>query len=265
MSSALEEQRWAEHREKWLESLAGFATQIEKRDYIAEQYFRMDYVCNYGRWTGKKDVEVPEDAGTVRYFYVIGTYQIDLYKEHTENAAEDEERRRKKELEDAQTAKWEQLREISARHYDLRFEFVKNFGSAKKDFDKILRNACDALFTVALTHNYGAICDSDQLAALLGMDDKDKDKVRDAFKELRSKRPEHAMFLLVYSLMDNERSNYYKREYEYQTQLFKCYWQDNPKLDEVYYFLEELGYQTSDEERQMRRGTHRLFDVKEEE
>ena len=265
LSSALDQQKWAEQREKWLEQISAFATEIEKRDYIAEQFVRMDYVCNYGRWTGKKDVEVPEDADTVRYFYRVGEYQIDLFREHTENAAEDEERRRKKELDDAQSAKYEELREISARHYALRFEFVKNFGSAKKDFSKILRNACDALFDGFLNHKYGAICDSEELAALLGMDDEDEDKVKAAFKELRSKRPEHALFLLVYSIMDGEHRNYYEHKWEYEIQMWKNYWRDNLKLDEVYYFLEELGYQTSDEERQMRRGTHPLFDVKEEE
>lgn len=35
---------------------------------------------------------------------------------------------------------------------------------------------------------------------------------------------------------------------------------DNQELDSLYYLLESLGYQLSDEELQMRRGSHPLFD-----
>lgn len=37
------------------------------------------------------------------------------------------------------------------------------------------------------------------------------------------------------------------------------HFKDNPLLDELYYLLIDLGYRISDEEQQMRHGTHPLF------
>lgn len=266
LSAMKDRQKYRERREKWLEQLSKFATKIEKQGYVGGRVVEMNYFYNYGSWTRADEVMVPEDAGTVRYFYVVSDMQISVYKERIVDSAEEQERQRKKEIEDKQRAKHEELEEITERHYALRFDFVKNFGAAKTNFDKILRNCADAIFYLSENHSYYNPYDQEVLARLTGLPyDEDKEMVDTAaFAELRNTQPERTMLLLAYWLMEKEGRSYYEHKWVYEQQVYKNYWRDNPKLDRVYYFLEELGYQTSDEERQMRRGTHPLFDKEED-
>lgn len=203
----------------------------------------MRYFRNYGSWSRVDDIEKPSDADEVRYFYIVHEGQIDIYKEHVVDSAEEAEQQRKQELRDKQEAKYQQLLAISKRHFKLRAEFVAEYGKAKTNSSIITRNATGAIMHMSRrtgyyysNYNYG------NLAKLLGIpcDEKANSIDQEAFRKRCAEAPEYALLCMAR-------------------------WKNNDTLDEVYYFLEELGYQTSDEERQMRRGTHPLFDPPAEE
>lgn len=268
LKTVLDEQMAKQRRARWLEQLPTFATQIEKQGYVGEEWVEMNYFRNYGSWSRVDDIEKPSDADEIRYFYIVHEGQIDIYKEHIVDSAEEAEQQRKQEMRDKQDAKYKQLQEISLRHYRLRSEFVAEYGKAKANSTVITRNATGAIMLMSRrtgyyysNYNYG------NLAKLLDIpcDEKSNSIDQEAFKKRCAEAPEYALLCMAYWLMDGEKKSYVVQEWDSKKQLYMARWKNSDDLDEVYYFLEELGYQTSDEERQMRRGNHPLFDPPAEE
>lgn len=262
LATALGNQKARKRREKWLEQLPTFATKIETKDFVGEDYVHMVFFRNLGSWTKEDEIEKPSDADEVRYFYIVHNSQIDIYKEKFANEAEEAEAQRKEEIKAAQEAKYSQLCEISRRHFRLRLEFITNYGKAKSNASIISRNATNAILHMTRCHGYCYHYNYCTLAELLSIpcDAKSNSIDQDAFRKRISEAPDFALLCSAYWLMDSERQAYVHQQWDSAAQMYMSRWQDNKTLDEVYYFLEELGYQTSDEERQMRRGTHPLFD-----
>lgn len=74
--------------------------------------------------------------------------------------------------------------------------------------------------------------------------------------------PERTLLAMLSTIADYPEQSYIGREYvtlRNGTSHFEPHFKDNPLLDEFYYLLTDLGYQISDEEKQMRNGTHPLF------
>lgn len=267
LNTVLDGQKAKKRRARWLEQLPTFAIQIEQMGYVGEEWVEMQYYRNYGSWSRVDDIEKPSDADEVRYFYIVHKDQIDIYKERIVDSAEEAEKQRKQELKDKQEAKYAQLCEISKRHYKLRADFVANYGKAKTNGDIISRNAANAIMHMSRKYGYYHTYNYGNLAKLMDIpcDEKSNSIDQDAFKKHSSEAPDFTLLCMAFWLMDDESKSYVKHEWDSKEQLWMARWQDNQTLDEVYYFLEELGYQTSDEERQMRRGTHHLFDPPAEE
>lgn len=132
LKKAIDDEKHLRRMARWETDLEAFALKIEKNGYVGETAVSMDYVGNFGRWSPKdKMVERPEDAGEVKYYYRVGTDQIDLYKDHQERNETEEERQRKERERIAKQIESE-LQEITERHYSLRSEFVSDFSAAKK-------------------------------------------------------------------------------------------------------------------------------------
>ncbi len=262
LSTVLDGQKAKKRRARWLEQLPAFATQIEQIGYVGEDWVEMQYYRNYGSWSRVDDIEKPSDADEVRYFYIVHKDQIDIYKERIVDSVEEAEKQRKQELTDKQAAKYEQLCEISKRHYKLRADFVANYGKGKTNGDIISRNAANAIMHMSRKYRYYHTYNFGDLAKLMGIpsDEKSNSIDQEAFKKRSSEAPDFTLLCMAFWLMDGESKSYVNHDWDSKAQLWMARWQDNQTLDEVYYFLEELGYQTSDEERQMRRGTHPLFD-----
>lgn len=256
----LDEQKAKWRRARWLEQLPTFATQIEQMGYVGEEFVEMRYFRNYGSWSRTDDIEKPSDADEIRYFYIVHEAQIDIYREKVVDSSEEAEQLRKQELRDKQEAKYQQLLEISERHYKLRADFVAGYGKAKTNSSIIIRNAAGAIMRFSQRTGY-YYSNYRNLAQLLGIPFDEKSGIDPAaFKNRCAEAPEYALLCMAYWLMDGESRSYIDHKWDGEKQLYMARWTNNDTLDEVYYFLEELGYQTSDEERQMRRGTHPLFD-----
>jgi len=258
LQSALKDQNIAKRMAEWLEAIKTFATEDPNANYQNRQYLR-----NYGYWNMSADVVVPEDADTVKYFYKISRNQIDIYKEKDMDAeavkkAEAEERQRKAEL------KRLRYEDINDRHYDLRCDFLKKLTNAecKRNIHRVFGYVANVMQIV--TDRYSTEIDWDALGYYLGikLDAKELDQGQpitevDGIRSCLEAQPEKTLFCMAVACMDDHSNGYWHRiwncgEYDYQ----HC---DNDRLDDLYDVLITLGYEFSDEEKEMQNGNHIVF------
>lgn len=259
LQSALKDQQMAKRMEEWLSVIRTFATEDPGANYQNRQY-----IGNYGYWNMSKDVVVPEDASTVKYFYKIGKNQIDIYKEkdldkEATEKAEREEKQRKAEL------RRQRYEDINDRHYDLRRDFVKNLSNAvcKRNARIVYGFIANTLYIIADTYSRNEV-DLKKLAYLLGVkiDEKEMEDsgtltdcagIRTALEAF----PEKTLFCMAYCVADDASNGYWKRiwnvgQYDYA-------YEENADLNDLYDLLEALGYEMSDEEKEMQSGNHIVF------
>lgn len=252
---------------KWIEQIGAFATRIEKTDYtggtckgeIGCEFVPMDHIKAYGFWTKDEPIEKPDDADEIRYFYKVSEGQLDVYKEAVEDSAEKEELRHKEEIRQKDQADWERMQEIQTRHKELRRDFVLKFGAAKSNIAIVMRNLSDAMIWEAERNYYSNLCAEDLCTMLeIAYDSASKMPSRDEYARIKAEQPERLMLIMAYWYMDKY-GGYASHDWCSDIQRYVIHYKDNQKLDNLYYFLEELGYERSDEERQIARGTHELF------
>lgn len=257
LQTALKNQRVEKRMNEWLEVIRTFATEDPNANYQNRQYLR-----NYGVWKLDKDVEVPADAGTKKYYYKVCHQEIDIYtdrdtdKEDAEKAAREERERIAAEL----RQRWD---DVNERHYDLRSDFVIELSNAVCKKNTLAINSFIANAIFALADGYSEEMNLALLGNLLGVkideDDFEGNGITD-YSGIRSaleSLPEKTLFCMAYSLSDNEYNGYFRRvwdngAYGYQHNA-------NPELDALYEVLVALGYEMSDEEKQMQTGEHPWF------
>lgn len=254
LKSALKDQQTAKRMEEWLPVIRTFAAEDPGANYQTRHY-----IGNYGYWNLSKNVVVPEDADTVKYFYKIGKNQIDIYKEkdlakEEAKKAERAERQRKE----------EQLRlryeDINDRHFALRRDFVKNLSNAvcKKNAFAVYGYVANILYITSEM-------DLEMLASLLDVkiDEsylEDEDNLITEVPGIRTALetfPDKTLFCMAYCMNDDASLGYWTRawncgQYDYQHR-------ENLRLDALYATLEALGYEMSDEEKKMQSGDRVMF------
>ncbi len=260
LKKAIEEEKNLRRMAQWETDLEAFALKIEKRDCVGSTAVPMDYVTNYGIWSPKdKMVERPEDAGEVRYYYLVGTNGIDLYKDHQERGETEEERQRK-EKDRARNRVKAELREITERHYSLRVEFVSDFSAAKKHLVEICKYAVGAIVGDG---EYGRDEINAELTGELldlGIDDNtDYPAFTAMVEECADEHPEYALLVCAYASVDADDNGYWDERWNTDKREYEIVHEPNSELDRLYNFLVSLGYEMSDEEKAMRDGTHQLL------
>jgi ParB family chromosome partitioning protein len=134
------------------------------------------------------------------------------------------------------------LSELSTRAYELRLNFIKNYRPEKKHLKNIIAFATNAM----LIADYP---DNDVFNILFG----DMDDVEVNFDILEGEtnsKPEYILTATAYSTFEHSYNNYLNKN---------CVYKNNAELDMIYSFLEAVGYQMSDVEKQLKDGTHELY------
>lgn len=154
--------------------------------------------------------------------------------------------------------KLEELKAASKRAYELRKEFAEGISNAvaKKHFVDIVT----FLFYAAAMWGTAWVEDDDVLKLLnleWQFDEDENSFVNYADVEaVVKKEPERMFWLMIYeNTGDSERERYHG--------YWDCKHEKNAELTALYDLLIKLGYEMSDEEKQLRDGTHSLF-VKDE-
>lgn len=248
---------------QWEKDLDSFALKIEKRGCVGEESIPMEYVKSYGYWSSRNTVvEKPEDAGEVKYYYRVSDNQIDLYRDMQEHQETDEERQRK-ELEAYNRKIQEELGTLTKRHYELRYEFISGFKSAKTYTADICRYAAGTIIGDD-RWSQGRV-DVDLLTDLLDLDsndDMDYSGLQALVAPAAEKNPEYALLACAYASVDSDDEGYWAYRWNNYLHINECMHAQNDELDRLYDFLLALGYELSDEEQALRDGTHELFQNK---
>lgn len=228
-----------------IEKISEFAKQIEDEE-------SMTYVTGYHDYNFD-EIETPADWKEEQYYFKPdkGSW-IRIYKESTINDEEEKEKERLELERVEREEKKARLEEIRDRSYELRCEFVEGISNtkARRHMDEIIEATI-----YGMIHGRG-VWISD-VAKTLGIEIDEDDRANGKWESIQQeiwKQPEKNLLTLVYDSLDNGYQDYFKWDLTYV---------ENEDLDYVYEFLEKLGYKLSEEERQIKEGTHELFiDVK---
>lgn len=244
----------------WEAVISTFAKKIVKRDFVGEDSVPMDYVRSFAEWNTKTDtVDIPDDVGSVKYYYLFGRDQIELYSEHVDRIDPAAEAR--KIAKDESISAMQRIREVSKGHYQLRMDFVRDFVGVKKHFAEIAK-----LVGIAILYHeisYRDAVDKEAIMYLLGLEVKSSYEIASVIDliygaSVFSENPERAIFSLVYAATDQQ-EKYWETRWDPNNQCSCIHHRENLKLNMLYILLCQLGYEMSDEERAMQDGTHELL------
>lgn len=265
LKSAMDEEKKRKIIARWVSEAETFAEPVPE----GVDYATLSWVHNYSVYGGRSEsVERPEDAGDVKYFYRTTSYDLALYKEKQEPTKEELAEQAAREAERAAAQAVEaKLEEISSRHFELRKDFVVSFNGRKKSaYPDIMLFAANALIG---NGGWRAQYDTPFLAELLGLDDEidfdnsEFEEVKDQILTLDScdkpRNEAHLLLCAAFAGIDSERNRYWKEEWNSETRRYDYSHKVNPGLDRLYQYLCKLGYEMSEEEKQMQSGTHPLF------
>lgn len=258
LKQAIDAEAAEERRQAWIDLLSSFATQVDSRS--GYRTVKSSYVSN------KPDMERPEDADTVEYFFNIEKWgYVALMVRETEKSLspEEEEAEREEQLkQDRKNADQKALSDATARAYELRADFV-----VKVSATVIKKNLADivALWAYAECRDDTSWLTEKEISQAIGMEphaEEDEDGEDDAELTLQamtdaiSKTPEKALLQLIYARLGDAKSEGYFRSY-WNSYTMKH--EENEKLDRIYALLVKLGYEMSDDEKALQDGTHELF------
>lgn len=252
-----------------IEVLKTFATEIQNADDTT-----MVYQHNYSHWY-KKEVEIPADADTVKYFYRIGRDQVDFYREKTKNSIVDQKNEQFQLLQEKAKKAQTELEEASLRAFESRMNFVHNLTPTRtKDHlsDAIAFWGQYCMMKVTQDPHMPHICipkpDNFELAAFLGIP---KESVASSgtsidleeWKAATVRTPEYATLAYLYLSLESNQNAYRTTSWtavpNYTSSVYVTHHKENQTLDLIYEFLGTLGYEMTEEEQQLRNGTHPLF------
>ena len=211
-------------------------------------------------------VETPDDLASAHYYYIrrndgdISIYRGVTKEEEDAKTAEENARR---ELQAKSDKKKEQFKEITERHRQLRFDFMKNFNQFQKRDANVWEFVTEAM--IYAQRNGGGFSNNSSIKELSEILNVKLSNPRgDSYVALdyheflsrKKEKPEQTALLTAMWIMD--RGQYWTTQWSGNAWL--CIPAPCERLDQLYRLLDTLGYQRSTEENEMRNGTHKLFD-----
>lgn len=258
LARAISEQKKKAQQMRWLEELAKYnATEIPDKDkWDSTKYVLLPY-CSISADPVKKLKELFE--GEEPFYYCMDQWGSIYLRKGKTQAENDEAMARQMESKQRD----ERNRQIRAaldeafeRAYTLRYDFVKGLSetAAKKHIATI------AGFIAALGYGQNIDFESEVFADLMKFDVPkdpedpeydDEDAAEKAFADAAAQSPYYAMLVTAYVMFDDsKRYNCYDWDYRYQ---------ESKHLERLYNFLTALGYEMSDEERELLHGESDLY------
>lgn len=255
LKAAKEKEKIRAYIDKVIAGLEAFAQRIDDVDRET-----MDYRGNYGWWS-KKEVQRPEDADTVQYYFKVGQHadQVDLYRRKQAQSEVDAAEEERKRHVDYASRCLDELEAITKQAYQLRADFITDFTGAKKHAVEIAAFAGWTL--IRACEDYRADLDYDILCGLLNLDFdlENGDFDTDSYRQVMQKKPEYGLLCTAYAALDTDGEGYYGREWNGEIRGYVPVYKANDDLDALYDFLISIGYEMSDMEKALQDGSHALF------
>lgn len=201
-------------------------------------------------------------AADTPLFYYLSLDRVTLYKK-TDPLPKKKAPKKSPEEVAADVAR-ENLKTVTKRMFELRRDFILNFGATKKNMEIILE-WFSKTWAKRNTRNYYPSSGTALMKTLI-KEGKEFSNFsysidEDAYLIAYAESPERFNLLTAYCFTgDSEDERYYSPNYQ---QRFPEH-NENERLDLIYSFLCRLGYEMSDEEKQLQDGTHPLFNQKSE-
>lgn len=237
VKQAIDEEKDEANKIAIIEMVEEFAEKIDHADHETMRYEKNYRYCI-------KEHQKPPDWETTNYYYLVGTYQIDLYTDRVEEQHGSSLNHKQRKIEEDR----EKMRDIEYRIHSLRWDFVKNYpqSKAKKHSGEIIGTYVMMKLNSTGWFNRDNFCKLMQVEMYVQQD----------IKKIIEESPEKAMLSCLLAGVDNNSGGYSNYYNEYGR---------NEALDAVYDLLCKLGYEMSDEEKAIKNGTHELYAREEEE
>lgn len=238
LNNALEKEKKQENYEMLINRLNTFAERVDS----ATGYIYIRYID-----TDKSEIDIPSDAGERKYFYTGSAYGIQLYAEETAaDIAADKEKERTRRAKDERISG---LKELGRAAFLSRKKFIDEFSGLKRKQPLIMDFAARVMFNIGSQwskFDYGLFEDLTSIKL-----DEDSEIDWDSVNKPTDISPERMLLVTAYCMTgDSESEKYYDWNGVYN---------ENEDLDKIYAALEKLGYETSDEEKAWRDGTHEVY------
>ena len=212
------------------------------------------FFCEYK--LGQLDKGLKVNAGTPLFYY-LATDRVTLYKKAAPKVKPAAPKKSAEEI--AADEARDKLALVTERMFELRRDFILNFGAAKKNSDIILEWMAK---TWAKRNNRNYFSSNDGVSVMKTLLKEDENVCSEycideqAYLAVYAAAPDRLNLITAYCYAgDGKKLSYYCRNYG---QRFPEH-SENEQLDLIYSFLCRLGYEMSDEEKQLRDGTHPLF------
>lgn len=192
------------------------------------------------------------------YCYYRSDYSVALYKKKSKEERTSEEEKRLKSEE--RHAKLEEFRikanEIAKRMYDLRIDFLKNYVGKSSDSEIITKAILE--YAVVENGDYWNFDCSYEMTAIGIVTDEDNECLN--FENIYERFPRRVLLAYTLAVLGDKDTlshiDIYSSEKPYNPSV---------KLNRIYSLLCKLGYEMSDEEKQLRDGTHSIYMVNKDE
>ena len=203
-----------------------------------------------------RELTVPEAKKGVKYYYVVGRYDIKVYKKEPkpkEEKAADAEEKEKKLRTKAQV---QALDELAERCFESRKSFILNFDALSVTHQA----AFEFITAILLSAEYSGINRSVQREFIGSTESSAYTCLQDGEREkfLRTATPRKRAIVAAYSCCDDDKG---KDVHDYYGNYTDDYFARECKR--IYDALKILGYEMSDEEREYINGTHKAYKIKE--
>lgn len=252
LAQARDKLRKRKIREEQLKVVEGFAKRVVtvEPDFA---HFKAIYSSDKA-----ESIKVPADADTREYFFTEESWAITVYRRKTAGeitAAED------KAKEDAKLkADFEELKEASLRAFELRVSFMNALtaAQAKRLFAVIASHLADYFRDISLQNWPTVKIDHHLAGEILNIKVNEKTGIdSEGLKKAATKCPERTLLIMAYLQLEDNSLSYAKQEW--RDGRYIPVYQGNEQLDRIYRLLTDIGYQMSDEETEMKLGTHPLY------
>lgn len=236
LNSAIRKEEEEKALGKAKEVLSSFAMEMDEHTDTEN----MAHGRSYNTWN-YSDIEKPKDANEVQYYFMVKENWLKLWKDRDES--EEQENQEEIETRERERHRKAQIKKIEERAFKLREVFIYSLTNSKvKPF------IGDILLLAIETRASFFMWPDDYIKAFKLEVDEENFDIEEVKNEV-SEDPELSLLKIIYS-EEFKRASYFNFRGEYS---------EDSSLDMLYDILEKLGYQMSEEEKQLKEGTHKLF------
>lgn len=250
LKSALSSETSAENKAAIIEVLETFATKIKDSETSKYQHVRYISLDN-------PNFEIPDDAGDEKYFYTESTYSMYLYKERqVQEKGQEKPQKSPEELE--REKRLDDLKALFKQAYELRLAFAKGFRGTGKTADAVDKKAIEIIFSSYARPNHVVFRELFGIKEKLRMSWESKEKGETYDEVLPRVIADNAntqnttlLFWGAYCNLESPDENCLR----WGGNVFSL----NEKLQALYDYLVNLGYEMSDVEKALMDGSHELY------